>query len=249
MWLVPQFLWYPLLKGIYAFERKYVTDRPLVANTVPLPTIMKVSQRPSQPFVEVDYRVLDADSSSVHVALLGFTNGVNNLSGLIRMTNFVEGTATNLGANIPANSIRRATWDAATDWNFGFGNIQFEVLAKDERGLFPFHFITVPTNGVNPTIKVSDRALTDADLLSVWFWLVATSDSEVQFMPNKDVNGTGANAAVQYATGITTTAAGRTYLLNRLGVRAITAAEVTHANSGRFGFPATVTTSHVVKLP
>lgn len=234
--------------GLFLLERQFSAGRPLAAKSVPQPSIRSLSQRSGASLVDIDFRVFDSDSTAVQVAVLGFTNGVNTLSGLIRMSTFADGTATNLGANIPANTTRRVTWDPATDWNFGFGNIQFEVLAKDERGLFPFHFITVPASGVNPAIKVSDVAPTDADFLSLWFWLVATSDSAVVFT-NFEVFGTGANVGVKFATGTTTTAAGRTYLLARLGVRAITAAEVTQANSGRFGFPATVTTSHVVKLP
>lgn len=233
-------------RGLCSLRRTYSSGQRIPLKSVPRPSVSFVAQRQLSPLVDLDYTVQDADSANIQVATLGFTNGVNTLSGLIRMTNIVEGTITNLGVGIPANTTRRVTWDPTADWNVGFGNIQFEVLAKDERGLFPFHFITVPGS---PPIKVSDVAPTDADFLSLWFWLVATSDSEVRFTSGEVFGAVAPNVDVKFATGTTTTAAGRTYLLNRLGVRAITAAEVTQANGGRYGFPVSVTTTNVVKLP
>jgi len=238
--------------GIYIFERRFTTDRAVNAKAMSLPRIRKVVQRPNTSFVDIDYDVLDNDSALVETRILGFTNGVNTLSGLIKLMTLAEGTAANVGLNTQANSEKRITWDAAADWNVGFGNIQFEVLAKDERGMLPLHFITIPAGagGVDP-LKVSDKPVTDADLLSVWFWLIASNDTGIQFV-NGEVFGTGADSAVKYATGVTTTAQGRTYVLNRLGVRAISTTptnEVSRANAGRYGFPATVTASHVVKLP
>lgn len=236
--------------GIYVLERQFPADLPMAQNFVPQPLIQRSAQRSGVSYLDIDYKVLDSDSPTVEVAMLAFTNGVNTLSGLVRMNTFAEGTSANLGAGIPANTTKRVTWDVASDWNVGFGNIQFEILAKDERGLFPFHFITVPATLTAPAIKVSDRAPTDGDFLSLWFWLVATADTGVIFL-NGEIFGApnGPDAGVKFASGITTTQAGRTYLLSRLGVRSPTNAEVIQANEGRFGFPGAVTSLHVVKVP
>ena len=54
-----------------------------------------------------------------------------------------------------------------------------EILAKDERGLMPFHWITLPANGGNPSVTISHRPVTDEELLTLWYWLIATSDTAI----------------------------------------------------------------------
>ncbi|HEY1173359.1 MAG TPA: hypothetical protein VGH19_18465 [Verrucomicrobiae bacterium] len=237
-------------RGLVKLKRVYTsTGFSVTSSEIPQPIIISAAQRSGKSFVDIDYTVKDANNPNVDVYLLGFTNGINTLTGLIRMTNFVEGSGANLGNEVPANTTNRITWDAATDWNVGFGNIQFEVLARDNRKHLPFHFITVPTSGTNSAVQISDRAVTQNDLLSVWFWLIAENNPAISF-----TNGTVFGVDPPYggealASGTNTTATGKSFLWQLMDVRAITAGEISHANSGRYGFPSAVTSDHVVKLP
>ena len=234
--------------GIYVLRRKFNEDYSLVRNGIPHPSIIRAVQRAGTTLIDIDYRVVDADSPTVQVAMLAFVDGGNSLGSLVKMSTFAEGTQANLGPGIPTNTDRRVTWNVATDWPVGFVNLQFEILAKDERGLLPFHFITVPVNGVNPAFTMSHQPVTDADLLSLWYWLIATNDSAISFV-NGQVKGVGGAFDGQVlATGSSTTAAGRNFLFQRLNLRIPTSAEITRAQSGRYGF-GSVSANSVVKLP
>jgi hypothetical protein len=56
-----------------------------------------------------------------------------------------------------------------------------EILAKDGRDLMNLDFIQIPASGSDPLLKISRTPVTDADFLSIWYWLVATGDPEVSF--------------------------------------------------------------------
>ncbi|MCF7764494.1 MAG: hypothetical protein K9N62_12550 [Verrucomicrobia bacterium] len=238
----------PLPAGIYVMRRGYSVDGGLSPNGFPLPSVAQVVQRPNTTFIDIDFRIDDLNSATVETRMLAFIDGGNSLNQLIEMTAFEEGTETNLGVGVPTNTDLRVTWNVGTDRPDGFLNLQFEVLAKDERGLLPFHFITVPASGVEPSFTMSHQPITNNDLLSIWYWLIASNDPAINFT-NGQVTGAGGSLDGQVlGTGITTTAAGRSFLYQRLNLRSPTSAEITRAQSGRYGF-ATVSTNSVVKLP
>ena len=239
---------YSLHQALFGLKRSFQVDNKILYNAIPLPVIPQSKQRIGTTLVDIDYKVLDGDSSTVQVAMLAFKDGNNDLGQIVKMTAIVENTLTNLGFGIKPNQTHRVTWDAAIDWNVGFGNIQFEILAKDERGLLPIHFITVPASGANPALTLSHQPVTDVDLLSLWYWLIATSDSAISFV-NGQVKGVGGAFDGQVlATGSSTTTAGRNFLFQRLNLRIPTSAEITRAQSGRYGF-GSVSANSVAKLP
>ena len=180
--------------------------------------------------------------------MLAFVSGANALSGLVPMRTFVENTSTNLGTNTPSNVTRRVTWDAS-EGATNFANFEFEVLANDGRGLLDFHFTTVPAQNPDPAFQFSRQAVSDNDMLSVWYWLIAVNDSAISFT-NGVVKGVGGGFdGKTLASGTSTTADGRQFLYPRLNVRAPTAGELTRATAGNFNFTETPSANHVVKLP
>jgi hypothetical protein len=94
---------------------------------------------------------------------------------------------------------------------------------------------------------LSHQPVSDDDLLSLWYWLIATKDSAIS-LANGQVKGVGGSYDGQVlASGSSTTAAGRNFLFQRLNLRTPTSAEITRAQSGRYGF-GTVSANSVVKL-
>ena len=242
-------IWVAFSGQIYYLNREYNNvDLPLTPNSIPHPVVIAVQQRAATTYLDIDYKVTDADSPTVQVAALAFTGGTNSLNALIKLNTFVESTGTNIGLNIPANVQKRITWNAAADWSVDFGQVQIEILAKDERGLLPFHWITLPANGSDPVLTVSANPIADSDLLSLWYWLLATNDSAVR-LQSGTVYGVGGNYdGIALASGISTASAGRQFLCERLGVRAITAPELTRAQAGNYNFNS-LSTNSVVKVP
>ena len=150
------------LVGAHGFVARAAT------NVAPTPVVIQAVQRPGTTFMDIDYRVDDPDDATVQTAALGFVDGGTSLSNVLKLNTLVEGTAANIGSNTPANTQKRLTWNVAADWNTNFGNVQVEILARDGRGLLPFHWITLPSNGPNPEITINDRPIYDADLLPIW---------------------------------------------------------------------------------
>jgi sugar lactone lactonase YvrE len=163
------------------YKRTYRIAVPSNGNALPLPAIVGQKLRPGTTLVDIDYTVKDADNPTVSTALLAFNNGGNSLNDVIPMKTFAEGTGANLGSNIPTGVTNRVTWDVSQDWFTNFGKMQFEVLAKDNRSLLNIDFLQIPATGSNPALKISRSPLTDNDLLSVWYWLIATGDPSIAF--------------------------------------------------------------------
>jgi hypothetical protein len=222
---------------VQCVERRYAsTDNPLVRNVVPQPSVIKVAQRSASTLLDIDYKVVDPDSATADVAVLGFQNGGETLAQVLRIATLVENTSTHVGPGQATNTVKRLTWNAAADWSSTFGDIQIEVLAKDQRDLLGIHWITAPPSGAVASFSASAKPVEDADLLSLWFWLIAKGDPAISLV-NGEVKGVGGAFNGQtLASGIATTAQGRPFLFGRLGVRAITTPELSVLQAGNYGF-------------
>lgn len=230
-------LWHVANNSAYFLERRHSsTDNPPVRNVVPQPKLVKVAQRPASTLLDIDYQVIDPDSATVETAALAFVNGGDTFDDVLRLTTLVEGTAANVGPGQASNVTKRLTWNAATDWSTEFGELQIEILAKDERNLLGIHWITVPASGGSQAFAASARTVGDKDLLSIWYWLIAKGDSAISLV-NGEVKGVGGAYNGQVlAVGNVTTDAGRNFLYGRLGVRAATATELSSIAAGNYGF-------------
>lgn len=225
-------------REVVIYERSYLIENPSVYNSLPQPVILNSEQRSSTPYVDFDYKVVDVDDASVEVGILGFLDGGNDLSKILKMSTFVEETANHIGPNQPTNQVRRLTWNAAADWSTDFGDIQFEILAKDSRGLMPFHWITIPAQDEQPALQVSHRPVTDTELLDLWYWLIARNDPDIDLV-NGTILGTATsglyNGEILSTSSTGTTAYGRTFLYEKLGVHPISISEMNRVASGQFG--------------
>lgn len=220
--------------NVLCFERRHSsTDNPLVRNAIPQPEVTRVAQRAASTLLDIDYCVHDTDSATVDVAALAFVDGEDTLAKVLKLSTLVEGTAANVGPGQATNVTKRLTWNATTDWTTQFGEVQIEVLAKDQRDLLGIHWITVPGT---TSFVASAKPVEDADLLSLWYWLIAKSDPAISLVSGSVKGVGGAYNGQTLANGTTTTAAGRQFLYERLGVRAITAGELTTLQAGNYGF-------------
>jgi sugar lactone lactonase YvrE len=186
--------------NLQLWKRTYRVQQPPQANALPFPYILSQSRRAGTSLVDVDYIVKDADDDSVQTAALAFKDGGNTLRHVIPIASLAEGTAANLGANVTTGQPHRFTWDAKSDWNTDFGEVQIEILAKDKRDLLNLDFIQIPAvkdKPDKPALKISRSPLTDDDFLSVWYWFLATGDPGITL--NKgEINS--ANIATQTDT-------------------------------------------------
>jgi hypothetical protein len=148
-----------------------------LANTAPTVVIQSAAMRPGTTLMDVVYRVNDPDDATVKTRALAFVDGVRSFAKVLKPVTFVEGTAAKLGDAIPSNTNHTLTWDVAADWNIDLGQVKFEVLAMDGRGLLPLDWITIPAAGGNPALTISKDSPADVLVLDSLFWLYASGDS------------------------------------------------------------------------
>ena len=143
----------------------------------PVPSVVSAAMRPGTTLMDVVFRVDDTDDATVKVRALAFVDGVRSFAKVLRPVTFVEGTAAKIGDAIPTGTDHTLTWDVGADWNIDLGQVKFEVLAMDARGLLAFDWIAIPAAGSNPALMVSKNSPTNAEVLNALFWQYASGDS------------------------------------------------------------------------
>ena len=224
---------------IRVYRRGYRTFGTIPPNALPLPVIYHGSQRTGTSWVDIDFAVLDPDNTNVTAAAIAFVGPRTDLGGVIKMTTFTNGTTVWLPTNLTAGVKYHLTWDAGADFPTNFFYAKVNILAKDNRGLMDFHFLTLPpdSNYTN-TLVISRTPVQESDFLGLWLWLVATGDTNILFQGG-NVYGTAVNSNKLYAetigTNTVTTAEGREFLFSLLNVREATSNEVYRARIGTTG--------------
>jgi hypothetical protein len=143
----------------------------------PIPVVVSAAMRPGTTLMDVVYRVNDRDDATVKTRALAFVDGVRSFANVLRPVTFVEGTAAKLGDAITSNTNHTLTWDVGADWNIGLGQVKFEILCRDARGLLAFDWITLPAAAGKPALTISKDTPSDASVLNALFWQYADGDS------------------------------------------------------------------------
>jgi hypothetical protein len=219
---------------VTAYRRKYSgTDEPpaqAVRKAVPQPRVVQVAQRPGTTLLDIDYEVIDADSSTVEVRVVAWKDGGTALTDIVVPETWVEGTDANLGTGIAANTVHRLTWDTAADFAEPFGTFEIEILARDDQPPFPVHWISIPATDGLEAFEISKTPLSDGDVERLMVWDI----------------GLGSNA--QLVTGLIKKGTMLVYLnreqayqkefntyLNSFGVSLVNEAQLLISQSGRYG--------------
>lgn len=201
------------------------------ANTAPTPAIVSAAMRPGTTFMDVVFRVDDPDDATVKVRALAFVDGVRSFAKVIRPVTFVEGTASKIGDAIPSNTNHTLTWDVGADWGIDLGQVKFEILARDGRGLLAFDWITIPAAGGNPALTISKDAPSDAAVLDALFWQYADGDSGLTLTNGllKGNSSSGTFKGIVLADGATPQPYGPPFVFKRMNLDPASAAEVNYA--------------------
>ena len=169
------------------FQNSHVAMAP---KALPLPSVLTVSQRAGTAILDVDFKVDDADSPLVEVAIVAYKNGESKPSKLILPTSLVDGTQSSVGPAVQSNQVHRISWNVSADWDVETGSVSVEVLAKDDRLLKARKFAYAP--GGTPT----GSGILDYDPHSTWLWLLAKRYPAIKF-ENGNIVGVAAAIAGQ----------------------------------------------------
>jgi hypothetical protein len=222
------------MKTLLAFLVPCLTTAFAMANTAPTPVIVSATMRTGTTLMDVVYRVNDPDDATVKVRALAFINGTRSFANVIKPTAFVEGTAANLGDAITTNADHTLTWDVAVDWNIDVGQLKFEILALDVRGLLQFDWIAIPAAGGNPALTISKDTPASNKVLDALFWQYASGDPGMS-LAGGVVTGTAASgnfSGVTLANGSTPDSShAAAYVLKNMNLDLAGSSEVTFANT------------------
>jgi hypothetical protein len=154
--------------------------------------IQSAAMRGSTGLMDVVFRINDPDDATVKTRALAFIDGQRSFAKLIKPTTFAEGTAIKIGDVIATNTDHTLTWDVGADWNIDLGQIKFEILAMDGRGLLPLNWVTIPAANGEPELTISKNAPSDQEVLNALFWQYASGDPGLT-LENGLLRGTAAS--------------------------------------------------------
>ncbi len=201
------------------------------ANVAPTPVIVSATMRPNTTYMDVVYRANDPDDATVKVRALAFKDGVRSFANVLRPVTFVEGTASNIGDAITTNTEHTLTWDVGADWNVQLGQVKFEILAMDGRGLLAFDWISIPAAGGKPSLTISKDTPSDQAALDALFWLYAAGDPWLT-LASGTLSGTPASGAYANVPLVSSNAVqryGRPFLFKRMNLDSASTNEVNDA--------------------
>ena len=213
----------------------------------PVPTIVSASMREGTTLMDVVYRVDDPDDDVVSAFPLAFVDGVRSFANVIRPATFEEGTEAHVGAAIAANTNHSLVWNVAADWAVDLGQIKFEIICKDSRGLLSFDWLTIPATANSAEITISQNSPTDSEVLNALFYLYASGDPGLELEAGA-LNATTADGlfrAEKLVAGTDVKAPARSYLFMQMNVDWALWDEVEFAVSARSGIMDT-NASHAV---
>jgi hypothetical protein len=220
---------------VTAYRRKYSgTDEPpaqAVRKAVPQPRVVQVAQRPGTTLLDIDYEVIDADSSTVEVRVVAWRDGGTELTDIVVPETWVEGTDAKLGPGIATNTVHRLTWDTATDFAEPFGTFEIEILARDDQPPFPVHWISIPATDGLEAFEISRSPLSNADIERLMVWDIALG-SNARLV--NDVRPKQSSSAF-IATGQSYQKEFNNYL-NIFGVSLIHEGQLNLTQSSRYGY-------------
>jgi hypothetical protein len=199
-----------------------------LANTAPAVVIKSATMRGATGLMDVVFRVNDPDDATVKTRALAFIDGQRSFAKVIKPTTFAEGTGAKLGDAIASNTDHTLTWNVATDWNTDLGQIKFEILAMDGRGLLPLNWVTIPAANGQPELTISKNAPTDQEVLDALFWQYASGDPGLVLESGvlKGSSRSGVFSAERFAIGSSIQFYGTPYIFDIIGIAPAETAEL-----------------------
>jgi hypothetical protein len=183
--------------------------------------------------VDIDFLVLDSDSSTVDIGLVALVGGSRSWSSLVIPKKFTAMTpasgATGVAEPLTSGTLAsgalagfvstgkpyRVSWNAGEDMpGTNFASLSFGVIARDNRPEIGVHYVTIPAESGASTFKISSKPVQENDLSDLWMWLVARGDSRVAVSGNKVILTAAGQSYISGAPLPNATAAPNFYILN-----------------------------------
>ena len=216
----------------------------------PVPTIVSAAMREGTTLMDVVFRVDDPDDATVSAYPLAFVDGVRSFDNVIRPATFEEDTAAHCGAAVAANTNHTLVWNVAADWNVELGQLKFEIICKDSRGLLSFDWLTIPATADSAETTISQNAPASNEVLNALFWLYAGGDPGLE-LADGVLSGSAENemfAGMELADGTILKLPAAPYVLQQMDLAPANSADIRLAVEARSGIAST-SAWHAVDRP
>ena len=203
----------------------------------PVPTIVSAAMREGTTLMDVVYRVDDPDDDVVSAFPLAFVDGVRSFANVIRPASFEEETGANVGTAIAANTNHSLVWNVAADWAVDLGQLKFEIICKDSRGLLSFDWLTIPATAGSDAITISQNAPSTNEVRNALFYLYASGDPGLELVDGV-LSGSAASgvfSGCRLADGSVLQPFSSPYVMKKSGLDPAEADEIALALSARSG--------------
>lgn len=203
----------------------------------PVPTIVSAAMREGTTLMDVVYRVDDPDDAVVSAFPLAFVDGVRSFANVIRPVTFEEGTEANVGAAIAANTNHSLVWNVAADWAVDLGQLKFEIICKDSRGLLSFDWLTIPATANSAEITISQNAPATNEVLNALLYLYASGDPGLE-LADGILSGSAASGiynGYELIAGVSLRTFATPYVLKQMELDLASASEIVLAMAARSG--------------
>lgn len=220
-----------------------------VANTAPTPVIVSCAMREGTTLMDITYRVNDPDDAVVSAWPLAFVDGTRSFAKVIRPATFAEGTENNFGTNVLANTDHQLVWNVGADWNIDLGQIKFEIICKDSRGLLSFEWLAIPSTTATQALSISKNVPTTTDVLDALLYQFAARDNGLS-VSNGVLSGTlesGVYSGIELVNGATTKIYASPYLMKRINLQPALTNDICLAIMARSGLQSSTEAWNAVK--
>lgn len=153
------------------------TLRVTVGDSVYAGEVVSAEMRADEPNIMDIRYVVHSVKDKVDVRLAIFKDGVRSFANVVLPQTYVEGTESNVGDGVAANSTNTVSWRVSDDWDIDLAKVKVDVLVKPNETYLPFRWVTIPGRNAHPTMKVSTNPVDAAHLFNALLWLYADRDS------------------------------------------------------------------------
>ena len=154
---------------VYARLRYPDEQQPAVPSSV---EIISSKVRESDPtIIDTVYRVTSV-GTTCDTRILAFQDGSRSFASVVRPVSFVDGTGSNIGDGVPANTDLTVSWQVSSDWSTDLAKVKIEILVKKDR-LLPLGFYRVKDPETAKEYLVAKSTPSSTEVYDALMWLYA----------------------------------------------------------------------------
>jgi alpha-tubulin suppressor-like RCC1 family protein len=150
-----------------------------------------------------------------------------------------------------SNTDHQLVWNVGADWNIDLGQLKFEIICKDSRGLLPFEWLAIPATATTEAMTISKNTITDTQVLNALFYQYSVKAADLS-LSNGVLYGTvtsGAFRGIELANGATVMTYALPCVMKQMNLQPALPNDVSFAIAARCGITSATGVLYAQKHP